>query len=302
MAYNILILIAMEGKTVYFAVVPAQNEAGRIGIVLTNLLRLSFHTVVPVINGCTDATLQEVLAIRDPRLKPIYFAESLGIDVPRAVGASYALCKGARGVVFVDGDMTGDFRSHLSCILDALEQGIDLALVNCYPYITNRQKLAGLVLHFRGRLNRELGLFQDLGLASPTHGPHGVSRRLMETVGMQALAVPPMELARAKKNNLSVKVVTSIPHSLLSSPIRQRGHARKVAHTIIGDCLQALAFARDTEPSRTFGKHYFDGYNSSRRFDRLSAWHRRCAALLGLAPTEPADKNLTALTEPGPSG
>ncbi len=286
----------------YFAVVPAQNEAGRIGIVLANLLRLSFHSVIPVINGCTDATLQEVLAIRDSRLKPIYFTESLGIDVPRAVGACYALCKGAQGVVFVDGDMTGDFQSHLACILGALGQGIDLALVNCYPYITNRQKLAATVLHFRGRLNRELGLFKDLGLASPTHGPHGVSRKLLELVSVQDLAAPPMVLASAKKNNLNIKVVTSIPHSLLSSPVRQRGHARKVAHTIIGDCLQALAFARDTGMSRTFGKHCFDGYNSCRRFDLLSNWQYRCAALLGPGTTGLPAGNLTGFPGPGTSG
>jgi len=256
----------------FAAVVPAQNESGRIGIVLNRLLQLPLENIIPVINGCTDNTLEEVLRIRNPRICPVFFTESLGIDVPRAVGTCYALMLNANGVLFVDGDMTGDFRHHLSKLLEALGQGVDLALVNCYPYITNRQKLASLVLNFRGRLNRELGLFRDLGLASPTHGPHGVSRKLLEQVEISALATPPLELAQAKKKNLRIKVVTSIPHSLLSSPVRERGHARKVAHTIVGDCLQALCFAKGLEPSRSFGKHNFDGYNSSRRFDLLAEY------------------------------
>lgn len=259
----------------YAAVVPAKNESGRIGIVLVNLLKLPFSTIIPVINGCSDNTLQEVMEIHDPRISPLCFTESLGIDIPRAIGACYALKLQAQGVVFVDGDMTGDFLHHLCCLLDGLSQGIDLALVNCYPYITNRQKLASLVLNFRGRLNRELGLFRDLGLASPTHGPHGVSRKLLEQVEISDLAIPPMVLAKARNNYFNIKVVTSISHSLLSSPARERGHARKVAHTIIGDCLQALCFAKGQEPSRSYGKHTFDGYHSSRRFDILAEWQTK---------------------------
>ncbi|MDA8440805.1 MAG: glycosyltransferase family 2 protein [Peptococcaceae bacterium] len=260
---------------IYAAVVPTQNESGRIGIVLNNLLKLPFTSIIPVLNGCNDSSLQEVLAIGDPRINPIYFVESLGIDIPRAIGSVYALHRGAEGVIFVDGDMIGEFQNHLRCLITALDQGVDLALVNCYPYITNRQKLTRTVLYFRGQLNRELGLFKDLGLASPTHGPHAISKRLLEVAKTEDIAVPPMILTRAKKNDFKIKVVTSIPHALLNSPLRQRGHARKVAQTIIGDCLAAIAFVTDKPTSRTFGKHTFDGYNSIRRFDLLAEWENR---------------------------
>ncbi|HEX3015273.1 MAG TPA: glycosyltransferase family 2 protein [Desulfobacteria bacterium] len=258
----------------YAAVVPARNEAGRIGKVIAGLLLLPFNAIIPVINGCVDSTLQEILHIKDQRVMPIYFREPLGIDIPRAIGACYALYLGCQGSIFVDGDMTGNFQPHLGELLKALEQGIDLALVNCYPYITNRQKLTNMVLYFRGRLNRELGLFKDLGLASPTHGPHGISRKLLETIDLPSVAVPPMVLAQAKKNRLTIKVVTSIPHDLLSSPVRERGHAHKVAHTIIGDCLQALSFAKCDDVSRAYGKHLFNGYHSQRRFDLLAEFEQ----------------------------
>lgn len=241
-------------------------------MVLNNLLKIPFGLVIPVLNGCTDLSLQEVLRFRETRIRAIIFNQPLGIDIPRAIGTAYALKLGCEGVIYVDGDMTGNFQSHLSCLIDALKAGIDLALVNCYPYITDRQKLTQTVLYFRGRLNRELGLFQDLGLATPTHGPHAVSKKLLEAIPLRDLAVPPMVLAKARKNQSKIKVVTSIPHSLLSSPTRERGHAHKIAHTIIGDSLEALSYAAGNSPSRSFGKHIFDGYNSERRFDLLAKW------------------------------
>jgi glycosyltransferase involved in cell wall biosynthesis len=256
----------------HIAVVPARNEAGRIGTVLRNLLSLPLSYIIAVINGCTDSTLDEALNIKDNRIILLAFTEPLGIDIPRAVGASLAYQLGATGVVFVDGDMTGDFQLHLSNILDALDQGVDLALVNCYPYITSRQKLTSIVLRFRGLLNMELGLYRDLGLASPTHGPHGISRKLFEIVPLDNLAVPPTVLVGAKRNNLNIKVVTSIPHSLLSSPARKRYHTRMITHTIIGDCLQALCICKGCSISRAYGKHDFDGYHSGRRFDLLLQW------------------------------
>ena len=254
------------------AVVPARNEAGRIGTVLASLLSCPIQYIIPVLNGCTDLSLQEVSSLGDKRIRPIVFLETLGIDIPRAVGALYALKLGVDGIIFVDGDMTGEIQPHIACLIDALELGIDLALVNCYPYIMSRQRLASTVLHFRGQLNRELGVFKDLGLASPVHGPHAISRKLGSILEPIDFSVPPMVLVKAKQHNCKIQVVTSIPHFLLSSPVRERGHARKIAHTIIGDCLQALSSVKNTPVERSFGKHSFDGYHSNRRFDLLSQW------------------------------
>lgn len=261
----------------FSAVIPAQNEEKSILAVLTNLLRLPLDLIIPVLNGCTDNTLELIRSIPDPRLHIIYFTQPLGIDVPRAIGALYALKLKTSGVLFVDGDMSGNIQENLRDLLNALQNEVDVALTNCYPYITHRAKLVNLVLKFRSRLNKELDLLQTLGLATPTHGPHALSARALSQFPPEALAIPPLSLVYAKKKNLNIKVVTSIPHENLRSSRKHRRHARLITETIIGDCLMALAFAKGQPLSRSLGKHELLGYHPERRFDLLQQW---CEALL----------------------
>ncbi|MDD2421615.1 MAG: glycosyltransferase [Heliobacteriaceae bacterium] len=261
----------------WVAVVPAKNEQGRIRRVLQTLSRLPFDLIIPVINGSTDETLNDALDARLNQVHILYFSESLGIDVPRAVGALYAQNIAATGVVFVDGDMTGDIGPTLEQLMATVDQGVDLALTNCYPYITNRESLANEVLKYRGRLNRELGLFSALGLASPSHGPHAVSAGLLAAVPVQELCVPPVMLALARQAGLNIKVAAAIPHRRLGSKTRDGEHARQIAHTIIGDCLEAIHVYRGLPRSRTTKKKTFIGYDSSRRRDILEEFILRTA-------------------------
>lgn len=253
-------------------VIPAKNEEKSILTVLSTVSQLPLRHIIIVINGCTDKTLDLVRSIPDQRILTIYFTEALGIDIPRAIGAVYARFLNTKGVLFLDGDMAGNILGDLIKLQNALEEGTDMALTNCYPYITHRAKLAKLVLRYRGLLNKELGYFQILGNATPTHGPHALSAKAIQLIPPEAIAIPPLSLVHAKKNNLKVAVATSIPHEDLKSPRKHRRHARLIAETIIGDCIMGLTLARHEKVSRSLGKHSMIGYHSERRFDILEHW------------------------------
>ncbi|GAB6172558.1 glycosyltransferase family 2 protein [Paradesulfitobacterium aromaticivorans] len=261
----------------FTAVIPVQNEEKSILAVLANVLRLPVGCIVPVLNGCTDRTLELIRSIPDPRIHIIYFAQSLGIDIPRAIGALYARHLGAEGVIFVDGDMSGNIFTNLEHLLRALQDGADMALTNCYPYITNRAKLTNLVLKFRSRLNHKLDLLKPLGLATPTHGPHALSAKALQDIPALAIAIPPISLVWAKQSELKIQVSTSIRHEELRSPRKHRRHARLIMETIIGDCVMGLALAQGKPVIRSLGKHELLGYHPERRFDILEQWEEAVA-------------------------
>ncbi|WP_434510854.1 glycosyltransferase family 2 protein [Desulfitobacterium sp. AusDCA] len=256
----------------YDVVIPVKNEEKSILAVLTTVLRLPIRYIILVLNGCTDRTLELTRSIPDKRIHTIYFADSLGIDIPRAVGALYARKLNSQGVLFVDGDMSGNIFPNLKSLLNALDQEIDISLTNCYPYITHRAKLAHLVSRFRANLNKELRLFHDLGLATPTHGPHALSAKALESIPPEGIAIPPLSLVWATKLGLRIQVATSIRHEDLKSPRKHRKHARLIAETIIGDCVMGFALAHDEPLTRSLGKHQMLGYHPERRFDILKLW------------------------------
>ena len=151
------------------AVIPACNEEAGIVHVLDNLAHLfTLDVVIPVLNGCTDCTRQMVL--NHPlasRLALIEYPLPLGIDVPRSWGADCALKLGADQILFVDGDLQGEFSACLQDLLCAVAyKDCDLALTNCYPYIGYRSETAKAVLFYREQLNRKLGLFSSI---RPSH-------------------------------------------------------------------------------------------------------------------------------------
>ncbi len=192
------------------AVIPAYNEEDSIGHVLDALAHLfTLDTVIPVLNGCTDHTRQVV----------------------------------AQAVLFVDGDFRGDFSSCLQDLLCAVvHKDCDLALTNCYPYIGYRSETAKAVLYYREQLNRKLGLFSSVGLATPSHGPHCVSRRLLETVGFDCLSTPPLMLAKAAESHLNIRVAARLDDTQWTSAQRGDLHNQKIADTIIGDCIAARQY------------------------------------------------------------
>ena len=178
-------------------VVPILNEEYTIALVLDQLQRLPLREIVLILNGCQDHSAQIIQHHQTKkRKKVILFAHPLGIDIPRAVGVKYALTQNAKAVLFVDGDLTASIESVLyKLLIDVCYRNIDLALTNCYPYPDYRSPLAQEILYYRKSLNHSLGIFHQIGLASPSHGPHCVSQNLMKRIPLQAFAIPPLEMA-----------------------------------------------------------------------------------------------------------
>ena len=257
----------------WMGVVPAYNEAESIAHVINTLLSANIDQIILVANGCTDNTCEAAACTAAPHLLQIIsFPEPIGIDMPRAIGAAYAKQFQPSGIVFIDGDMKGELTDTVLKLVDGIRQGLDMALTNCYPYVTLRSDLAALVLRERSILNQRLGLSKILGLASPSHGPHAVSARFLECVPLKALAIPPLSLAIAALNNLRIDVAAAIAHDLLCSDARDSDHADLIAHTIIEDCRQALKYL-DGEPlNKVLGlPPEPGGYRIQRRFDLLAA-------------------------------
>lgn len=255
------------------AVVPAKNEAPFIARVLQNLLAVPVDLIIPVVNGSNDRTPEIVRRFASPRVQPLFFSAPLGIDVPRAVGAARALAAGATAVLFVDGDMAGNILGALRELARTVEKGgADLALTNCYPpaELAFASGLVRLLLEVRLALNRELGLAGLIGTASPSHGPHAVSRRFLERVPLAELAVPPVALALAARQGLKIRVGACLAHRELGSPFRHAAHARLVAETIIGDCLEALCVARGLPRRRELSGVSYPGYHPQRNLSVLS--------------------------------
>jgi len=254
------------------AIIPARNEAENLPKIYKCISTLPFDKIITVVNGCTDNTLDVIAKQKPLNHFMIYFNKPLGVDVPRAVGAWKAYAMGCKKFCFIDGDMIGDIRPALLNIITALHSGTDLALTNCYPIISRRSPLTNSVLQFRGKLNRLLGYYNSLGLACPSHGPHGISARLLRLTPASDLAIPPTMLVHAEKHNLKVDVASAIAHQELGSPARDASHAVKMGHTIIGDCLEAISLVKGEKRSRIFQDFKFDGYNSERRFDLLKEY------------------------------
>lgn len=251
------------------AIIPARNEAHNLPIIYECLATLPFDKIITVVNGCIDDTLQVISRHAPKNHFMIYFSKPLGVDVPRAIGALKALAMGCTHFCFVDGDMSGDIRKALLSIITSIQGDTDLALINCYPIIRQRTPLTNTVLHFRGKLNRLLDLYNDIGLASPSHGPHGISSRLLRLVPPWDLAIPPSLLVHAYHHNLNIKVVDALPHQKLGSTPRNESHAISMAHTIVGDCLEAISMVHTQPRTRIYQGFEFSGYDPERRFDIL---------------------------------
>ena len=251
-------------------VVPARNEAGRIATVLQNLGTLPVDHIIVVANGSKDTTMREVLSLRLPKLQILYFHDCLGIDIPRAIGAKVALSLGSDVVAFVDGDMVGTFNENLMELVDGIVlKHLDIALTNCYPSPPRHIERHNPTFQWRLNLNKELGLEKKISLATTAHGPHAVSRRLLETVPLREIAIPPVVMALARQAKLKIDVATVIPHYRLGSSIKNHIHTTKIIDTIVGDCLEAIAAFHGQPRTRQWQSTTYNGYHSERRFDLL---------------------------------
>ncbi|MFZ5968779.1 MAG: glycosyltransferase family A protein [Bacillota bacterium] len=256
-----------------YTVVPVKNEENKIGKTLSMLSNTKTDKILVVLNGCEDRSMEEASKIQNDRIEFLYFNKPLGIDVPRAVGAYHGLRADVEGIIFVDGDMCGHIGPHIDLLIEGiLERKLDMALSDCYNHQQATSTMAKILLSFRKQLNIELGIYTKIQTAIPSHGPHGVSRRLLDKIPLQELAIPPVSLALAAKYKLNIDVVTSIPSDLLDSTIRDEYHANQIAKTMIGDCIEAIQVYRDEDRTRGYDGFTFTGYHKNRRFDLVKAY------------------------------
>lgn len=266
--FNYFFREAGELKMIY-TIISAKNEGRKIEKTLRMILNTSTDKILVVINGCTDDTYDKVNSFNNCRINTIYFNKSLGIDVPRSIGAYFAYREGAKGFIFMDGDMSGDISKNIDELIDDLRfNKIDLGLTDCYPNI-NYNGISNVQLAFRKQLNLELGIFHKIGYATPSHGPHGISRKLLRAAGFKNIAIPPIILSIARLNYYNIKISTTIENIELESTIKDEFHSEQIIKTIIGDSIQALNIYRKKPPLRGFNGNEFLGYHKNRRFDIL---------------------------------
>jgi glycosyltransferase involved in cell wall biosynthesis len=261
-----------------FAVIPARNEEQRIATVIRTVRQAGIRSIVVVVNGCTDRTLDVVRTLQNEDLTVLHFANPLGVDIPRAIGAAYAYRHGARHVLFYDGDLVGQHLDELrKLITSSTRFGIDLALTDSYGTAYETPQLRDLLLRLRRELNHKLGLEPRLGLANPAHGPCVVSRNLLREIPLDDLAQPPMVLARAAQNGLKIDALAHIPQARLGSAHKGPTHSGLIRETIIGDLLEALCLTHGRPVSREHRGLQYDGYHSARRFDLLRQFAKSLA-------------------------
>lgn len=257
------------------AVVPIKNEEKKLYRTMQTLLSIPVELIVAVVNGSKDDSYKIIRHCLTEKILPLHFTEALGFDVPRAIGAKAALERGAATILFIDGDMDGNLSENIKELVNLINRGaVDMALTDCYPGENRKglSYLANLVLKARIQLNRAIGLEESLGAASPSHGPHAVSRRLLMSIPLRELAIPPVSLALAAKGGFKVCVGTRAPHKVLGSPYKNTRHARLIAETIIGDCMEAINVYHGKERRRDCCQAEYDGYHSQRRWDLLDSY------------------------------
>ncbi|MGB4026237.1 MAG: glycosyltransferase [Bacillota bacterium] len=264
-----------------WCVIPAQNEERTVAHVIRECLAAGASYVLVVCNGTSDRTLHIAQNYSDKRVKVFWEPQPLGIDVPRAIGAVIAYAQGADGILFCDGDLSGRLAAHLSCLLATIAWGYDLSLTDCYPRGLPYGGMAGRVIRARLDLNCAIGR-RDLGAAVMSHGPSCISRRFMELVPYQALAIPPLAQALAVKQGLKVEIGASLAHELLGSRERRGDHPDKIADLIIGDCMLAMSVFDGGLPARCSGRRTYIGLDNTRRWDLLKYHADRIIAQTGL--------------------
>jgi glycosyltransferase involved in cell wall biosynthesis len=213
-------------------VIPAMNEERTIGRVIRSARQVHAETeVIVVVNGSTDRT-ERIAARMGARV--LRFPQRLGHDVGRAIGAG-----AARGdvVLFVDGDFVVA-ASELRPLVQAVLNGDADVALNSYLGPVSRSSVHQVILA-KHALNAALGRPELRGV-SLTTVPHALSRRAIDTIGLENLTVPPKAHAIALAKGLNVVPVRFV-HAGKKNRKRRRGRGEDpIGDLILGDHLEAL--------------------------------------------------------------
>lgn len=217
-------------------IIPAQNEAATLRQVIREVRKIEPEEIIVVVNGSHDQTAK--LAITEGAMT-IQFAESLGNDVGRAIGAMAASGDIA---LFIDGDFVLPARD-LYPYARAVSEGIDVAFNDLNHYLHLRHPL-NPVTSCKYAVNLALNR-KDLGVASLVAVPHAMSRKAMEAAGFAALASPVVAHVKAALAGCHMDSVYRTEVDQINR-IRPEQHFSSIGYPpavkrIIGDHLEGLS-------------------------------------------------------------
>ncbi|GGA05546.1 hypothetical protein GCM10008018_59440 [Paenibacillus marchantiophytorum] len=214
-------------------IIPVCNEARTLAKVIREAFRVHPQTEVIVVdNGSSDGS-KRVAAQLGARV--ISFNQPLGHDVGRSIGA-----KEARGdiLLFLDADFVVAAKEVMP-LVRAVQRGVDVAL-NKYNGSTAKVGVHRVVLA-KHALNAIINRPDLLG-ASMTTIPHAISRKALNMIGADNLAVPPLAQAIAAHHGLHIKATQLIQVGLRNRIRRRPKASDPIGDLIIGDHLEAIGW------------------------------------------------------------
>ncbi|OAB35271.1 glycosyl transferase family 2 [Paenibacillus macquariensis subsp. defensor] len=220
-------------------VIPAKNESQTIAHVIMQVKKVHPKTeIIVVVNGSTDGTAE---IAKQMGARVINYPTALGHDVGRSIGA-----KEAKGdiILFTDGDIV--ISSELLIpFVEAVEKGVDIAL-NKYQGPVNTKNIQSVVLS--KRVLNSLLLSSELGSSSMTAIPHAISRKALEVIGYDNLAVPPKAQAIALLSGLHVTQAHFVDIEKINP--KRRKSPDPLIPLIVGDHLEAIDWMLSRSDSR----------------------------------------------------
>ncbi|WP_256759908.1 glycosyltransferase [Cohnella sp. WQ 127256] len=231
------------------AIVTVMNERDTISSVLEQLHRLPLHEIIFIVNGSTDESFEVIR--NQSQATIVHYHHALGHDVGRAVGAKLAE---SEILLFLDGDFVV-FAEQLVPFINAIQQGMDIALNNITPYVGPFSS-RDYVTTIKEFVNRSMAR-AELGANSLTAIPHAMSKQAAELIGYPNLAVPPKAQVIALEKGLKVGSPSSVD-VITRNRVRARnvGQNNAVSNMILGDHIEALRTALDLKgPRLSFPDH-----------------------------------------------
>ena len=206
-------------------IIPTGNEEKTIRKVISEAQKVSNNIeIIVVCNGVTDKTVKKA---RKSGAKVLEYETSLGHDVGRAIGAKIA--KG-EVLLFIDADFV------VPC---SILRKYCLDVINGWDVVLNA--FSGVRTHATAEAKRALNLLlgrPDLEGSSFTTVPHACSRRAVEIIGYENLAVPP----KAQVLSILHQLKISRGQLVLTNRLNRRRKGRKISirNLILGDHLEAI--------------------------------------------------------------
>ncbi len=227
-----------------FACFAAYNEERTIAAAVSSARACpGIDRILVVVNGSTDDTARLARSAGTGDGAAVSVAETempLGLDAGRAVAAKWAIEEGAGVLLFLDADFPVRPRD-LAPFIQAVRAGVDVACNNLSPLLEGWVG-TGPATSVRRALNVFLGR-PEMGLDGLVATPHALSRKAIETVGPETLAVPPVAYARAVMAGLEVRSVHTVNVIAPNRPDASRPRfldLRQMAELIVGDHLEAV--------------------------------------------------------------